>query len=187
MSYLAVNSSDLELARRVATRLSRPLPREVEDRPSGFVPFRSERCLKAVSATPLPHPERPTALPDDLVEFRDWTALLEWCNQAYVAEACLVVEPSGFVIASSGEWEFPRLEALGPQLLELARRARRLDETLDLRFVSVHLGPLWVTGLFSVREGLAGEFAIGFVGQQPMSEESCALIAAQFAHNLTLL
>jgi hypothetical protein len=133
---------------------------------------------------PAPLREEPQPIEPQLMD--DWSQLLDWALQIWPATAGFVVDSAGFVIATAGAWDFERLEGVGSQLLDVARRAVQIEGAGRTQFLAVQLEAFWLSGLTVWRD--ADELLIvATLGDAPLDHRSRAAIAQQIAWNLERL
>lgn len=146
-SDLHVNSSDLERARAIARGLEGPSgsPRELAEDPLRF------SLSRALARQPDgPHTDAPVfdlALPPGA----PWTQVVDYCLAQTGAMGIVIVDESGFVIASAGhwrEWSELHLEAVSARLMAALDQVQRLEGPWGrCDAIVLSLGADFLTGL----------------------------------------
>lgn len=182
---LRENSSDLDRARELARRLREGGPIAANGGPPapfvrfGFTPAASAPLPVVASSAPAvamaPAPAEaahspldelvapgPAAMSDSAsVPARSWSEVLDRCLVHARASAAMVVDATGLMIASAGDWEgrsAEQVEALGARLQVSVEQSRNLEEPCHV--VAMGLSHGWLSGM-RVETG-AGPMALGF-------------------------
>ncbi len=195
MSDRGVNLSDFELARQLSHDLA--MTRSSDDRAAPeeqWVRFDPTRLGITPSRGQAPSPgpgeeTAPTTTPLPTIEpetMEDWSQLLDWALSIWPAAAGFVVDSAGFVIATAGAWEFERLEGVGSQLLDVARRAVQIEGAGRTQFLAVQFEEFWLSGL-TVWRGTDELLIVATLGDAPLDASSRHAIAQQIAWNLDRL
>ena len=187
----AVNLSDLELARQLSHDLApqtSATSRDVE--PEQWVRFDAARLgltpyVAAEDSGATPRPPALSKAPEP-EEMDSWEELLGWSLSIWPATAGFVVDSAGFVIATAGAWEFERLEGVGSQLLDVARRAVQIEGAGRTEYLAVQYEAFWLSGL-TVWRGSEELLVVAFLGDAPLDESARHGVAKQITWNLQRL
>ncbi len=144
-----------------------PAPRD----DSGYLPFRASALAPA---PPEPRPRLKLPSLDFLAttppEAR-MARLVEWCREAASAEAALLVDVPGGLLATSGPLPPSEATDLGARLVAALEQARQMAPEADPPpALAVDFGPVWLTG-FHVNLSRGGGLTLGLVARDPLPAE----------------
>lgn len=196
------NSSDLDRARELARRLREGGPVGPSAAPAvpfvrfGFKPAPPPRPFGGAAASAPeeagPEPESVHSPLADLVgageasdralatPARSWSEVLDRCLVHADAAAAMVVDATGLMIASAGDWEgrsAEQVEALGARLQVAVEQSRTIEEPCLV--VAMALSHGWLSGI-RVETG-AGPMALGFFASSPAEGDAGARAADEIA------
>lgn len=201
------NSSDLDRARELARRLRDGGPIAASMPPPapfvrfgfapgpGRVPPPMREVGRAFVApepghSPLSELEPPPSVSPEIetvpeaITFstppRSWPEVLDRCLVHADAAAAMVVDSTGLMVASAGDWEdrsADQIEALGARLQASVEQSRSIDEPCHV--VAMALSHGWLSGV-RVDTG-AGAMALGLLGSDPTGSGAGARAAEEIA------
>lgn len=199
MNVRDASSFDLKFARG----LSKVLSGETSDAPAAqFTRFSASRFVTDAAPVPSTPPASvelkfPAASAiiaaaepkPEFVEpksFDDWDAVVDWSLEFAQAESAFLADFQGFLISSSGSWDFDDLEAIGIQLQSTADRANQMEGAGHAKTLSLEFDEYFVVGLnFPAPEG--GYFTLGIIGSKWVPFEKIDVIAREVRRNLSKL
>ncbi|OIP42049.1 MAG: hypothetical protein AUK47_05255 [Deltaproteobacteria bacterium CG2_30_63_29] len=118
--------------------------------------------------------------------FDDWDAVVDWSLEYTQAESAFLADFQGFLISSTGSWDFDDLEAIGIQLQSTADRANQMEGAGYAKTISLEFHEYFVVGLnFPAPEG--GFFTLGIIGSKWVPFEKVDIIAREVRRNLSSL
>lgn len=195
------NSSDLDRARELARRLREGGPVAASAAPDvpfvrfGFKPAAPARPIGAPAAPPIVEAPEPESVHSPLADLvgagdesdaalsapaRSWSEVLDRCLVHADAAAAMVVDATGLMIASAGDWEGrsgEQVEALGARLQVSVEQSRNIEEPCLV--VAMGLSHGWLSGI-RVETG-AGPMALGFFAPSPTEGDAGARAADEIA------
>lgn len=182
----ASSSDDLERARLLSRRLRGVGAPGIPAAEPGYVSFAPRSAAppaaapRATRPTPTPAPPRPSTVP--LMTRREplnapsagfgpdgWNKLLDACVVTTGAEAALLMDPHGLIIASRGPAAGDELEVVGARLMVAFEQADRIDGQRSTLSISVELPRGTVHGLRLERPD--GALTLGLIVPGGLSAE----------------
>jgi hypothetical protein len=195
------SSSDLNLARELSRRLvverAPVAPAPARPAPRGYVAFPSRGAVPAAVRVPMPvvaappsEPE-PRALPEPPVVSVEegsacWDRLLDWCLDAFGAEAAFIMDSYGLVVATRGRMTADTVQGVGARLMVTLQHAEQMAvEAPDgtSRAVAVELAAGWLNGM-RVTLGRGDEalvLTVGVASRAPFRRDERLAVEAAFA------
>lgn len=164
---LNVSSSDLARARALTASLAKSADEAAEAAPraavSGFVRFRS-------SAASVAAVTRPPSLPAPTFGGAAWDELIAWCISENPCDGGFLMDASGLVVTTRGDFQIKEIEALGAQLLVALDQTDRMSRGLAAcSAISLRLGDICASGQrFSGAPGAS--LLLCLVGPEPATD-----------------
>lgn len=166
------SSYDLGGAGAIAGRLTKraPKPRAASNEPSGFVRFSLDRLRMGAPVAAASEPAEatePVPWSPEMMGSPGWAKLLDWCIDAYDADAAFVVDARGLLVGSRGLLPQEEIDEIGARLLIAFEQADHMSPG-GSQSMSIERDKTWLLGL-RVALNETERLTVGVVTPRPIS------------------